>query len=72
MSNVLVWVDPLIKDYQRTYRATFGKEAPRVTKRTAKGYIIHGSAGDSRLRSAKDMRRFIDWMKFLTSAEKSA
>lgn len=72
MSNILAYVDPLIKDYQRTCSATFGKEAPRVTKRTAKGYIIHGSAGDSRLRSAKDMHRFIDWMNYLTSAEKSA
>lgn len=70
--TVLTFVDPLIKDYQRAYRARFHAEPPRITKRSARGYIIHGEHGDSRLRSRKDMRRFIDWMDFLTKMERTA
>jgi hypothetical protein len=72
MGDVLLYVDPLIKDYQRAYRAAFRTEAPHVTKRTARGYIIHSDSGNSPLRTARDLDKFIRLMNSLESMEKRA
>ncbi len=55
--SVTPYPDPIISDYQKAYRAYFGINPPKVTRRTAKGYVIHGEQGPSRLLSQAHMGR---------------
>lgn len=55
--NVIPYPDPIISDYQKAFVAYFGRTAPKITRRTAKGYVIHGSKGESRLLTQAHMKR---------------
>lgn len=57
VSAITPYPDPIISDYQKAFEAYFGGKAPKVTRRTAKGYIIHGSQGPSQLLSEAHMKR---------------
>lgn len=49
--------------YQRAYELYHGKKAPKITRGSGGGYVIHGEFGPSPSRSAADMRKFTNWMK---------
>lgn len=55
--TVLPYPDPIIRDYRKAFEAYFGGKAPKVTRRTAKGYVIQGGKGESRLLSEAHMKR---------------
>lgn len=55
---VIPYVHPSIRAYQRAYEAYFDAPAPRVSRRTNKGFVIHGSTGDSRLITEKNLLTF--------------
>lgn len=59
--------DPIIRDYRKAFEAYFGGKAPKVTRRTAKGYVIQGDQGPSRLLSEAHMKRITN--KLLRWAE---
>jgi hypothetical protein len=45
--TVIPYVHPSIRAWQRAYEAYFKTAAPRVSRRTSKGFVIHGGTGDS-------------------------
>ena len=49
--------------YQRAYEAYFKTPAPKITRGSGGGYVIHGEGGPSPSRKVADMRKFINWMK---------
>jgi hypothetical protein len=56
-ASILEYRHPIITAYQQAYEGYWGTKAPRVTRRTNKGYVIHGENGDSRIMSEFHIRR---------------
>ncbi len=49
--------------YQRAYEAYFKTSAPKITRGSGGGYVIHGDAGPSPSRTAAHVQKIINWMK---------
>lgn len=60
--TVTPYPDPIISDYQKAFAEAFDIPVPRITRRTAKGYIVHGLEGESRLLTQAHMKRLTNKM----------
>ncbi|MGN6779214.1 hypothetical protein [Rhizobium sp.] len=49
--------------YQRAYELYHGKKAPKITRGSGGGYVIHGEGGPSPSRSAVHVQKLTNWMK---------
>jgi hypothetical protein len=56
-ASVIPFKHPTISAWQSAYEAYWDAPAPHVTRCTNKGFIIHGSNGDSRLITESHMQR---------------
>lgn len=49
--------------YKRAYEAYHNKPAPKITRGSGGGYIIHGEGGPSPSRTAVHVQKLTNWMK---------
>jgi len=55
--------DLLTHAYSRAYKLYHGNEAPKITRGSGGGYVIHGEGGASRRLTAAHMRVLTNAMK---------
>ncbi len=49
--------------YIRAYESYHGKPAPKITRGSGGGYVIHGDGGPSPSRRAVDIQKYTRWFK---------
>jgi hypothetical protein len=55
--------DLLTHSYQHAYKLYHGKEAPKITRGSGGGYVIHGEGGPSRRLPTAHMRVLTNALK---------
>jgi hypothetical protein len=49
--------------YKRAYEAYHNKPAPKITRGSGGGYVIHGEGGPSPSRTVVHVQKLTNWMK---------